>query len=544
MKLRPYQEKLTTDIFDAFDQGARAVLAVLPTGGGKTVTFAALTGMQSLPVCVQVHRVELVSQISMTLASFGIRHRLVAPSGTVRSIRAEHFAAFGRHFDHPSAPVAVASVDTLISRYDDYRSWALTVGLVITDEAAHVQRDNKWGACLALFPNARSIGFTATPVRADGKGLGAHNDGVYETMVRGPTTADLIAMGYLSNYRLIAKPSNLDVADIKVTASGDFSGKELRTRSHKSHIVGDVVKEYMRHAAGKQGITFTVDVETANELAEQFRAAGVPAAAVSAKTDEGERQRAIKAFRRGELKQLTNCDLFGEGFDVPGVEVVSLARPTCSLGLYLQQVGRALRPAEGKPHALIIDHVGNWERHGLPDSPREWSLEGRAKGSRKSNMPDDVEPVTTCTECFLVFKRVLLPKCPYCGHVRDPESRRKPEQVDGDLMEIDADVLAQLRQATNLPPPEVIAEKVTHAAGRNAGRAAYKNQEAKIRAQKELKDAIALWAGIRKERGQSDSQSFREFFLTFGYDVLTAQTLQRSEMEALTERISSTWAKS
>jgi len=512
------------------------VCAVLPTGGGKTVTFAARMQRSTLPIATNVHRVELVSQISMTLARFEVRHRLIAPASTVRSIRNEHFREFGRTFDNPSAMHAVASVDTLLSRADEYAQYAGQVSEVITDEAAHMLRDNKWGVARGLFKNARGIGFTATPCRADGKGLGRHADGMFDAMVRGPTTGQLIALGHLSRYKIIAKPSDIDVSGLNVSdVTGDYSAPQLRARSHKSHIVGDVVETYLKHVPGKQAIVFTVDVETANELAERFRQAGVPAASVSAKTDEAERVASVRRFREGELKVLTNCDLFGEGFDVPGVEVVCLARPTMSLSLHLQQVGRALRPAPGKAFAYIIDHVGNWEKHGLPDSPRVWTLDGTTRKSRQ--LDADAVKLTTCLECFLVFERKLLPTCPYCGCTRSPAERRAPEQVDGDLTILDDDVLAQMRECIELEAPEHVAQKISHKAGRNAGRAAYENQKARIEEQRALQDAIALWAGKRKDAGQSDAVSYREFFLTFGCDVLTAQSLPRKDMEALRARI-------
>lgn len=540
MQLRPYQYKLTEDIQDTFQAGATNVLAVMPTGAGKTVTFADLTAKSPDPAVLLAHRTELVSQISMTLARFGVEHRLIAPAATVRSVRQEHYREFRRYFDNPQAPSAVASVDTLIARAELYTGWARQVGLWIIDEAAHVignlgNPPNKWGRCAAMFENARGIGFTATPLRADGKGLGRHAHGIFDAMVEGPTVGWLMRHGFLSDYRLIAKPSNINVADLTATASGDFSQKKLALRSHESQIVGDVVQEYRRYADGKQGITFTVDVETANELAQAFIAAGIPAAAVSAKTQEAERARAIRAFRNGEIKQLTNCDLFGEGFDVPGVEVVSLARPTMSLGLHLQQVGRALRTAEGKTHAIIIDHVGNWERHGLPDTPRTWTLDARER--RKAKDDPDLVAVTSCLNCFLVFERKLLPKCPHCGHVREISERSKPEHVDGDLTELDLKALAALRESVELENPDKIARRAYFAGGSGAAERTRQSQVERIKAQNELKEAIADWAGRRKASGQSDSASYREFYLTYGMDVLTAQTLPTKEMDALRERL-------
>lgn len=536
--LRDYQAKLTADIWRALDQpGVQAVCAVMPTGAGKTVTFAHMTDAYEGAVALMVHRVELVAQISLALARVGAVHRIIAPPSTISACLAEHRRELGRTVYNPHSEHSVIAVDTLVARGDIYAPYAQQVGLWIIDEAAHVLADNKWGKCAAMFPNAKGVGFTATPKRADGKGLGRHAHGVFDDMVIGPTVAELIARGFLSKYRILSTPSDMNLDDLKATASGDFAPKALATRAHASHIVGDVVETYLKHAAGKQGITFTTDVETANHMAERFNQAGVPAKAVSAKTPDAERAAAIRAFRKGELKQLTNCDLFGEGFDVPGVEAVSLARPTCSLALYLQQVGRAMRPAEGKSHALILDHVGNWQRHGLPDTPRRWNLDARERASKGDKDPD-VMAVTSCLECFGVFPRAKLPTCPYCGARRDPTERRRPEQVDGDLMELDPDVLAALREAVELPTPDRQADKVFHKTGNKAAaEAARGHAYRRIEAQQRLRDAEALWGGHGNAQGKSDSELYREFFLTFGVDVLTAQTWGTKEMDELTERI-------
>lgn len=538
--LRDYQHKLKADVAAALDTpGVRDVCAVMPTGAGKTVTFGDMTDSFDGAVAIQVHRTELVCQISTTLARFGVVHRIIAPPSTIAAALSDHRRETGGTCYNPHSHHAVIAVDTLIARGDVYASYMAQVRLVITDEAAHVQADNKWGRARAMFANAQHVGFTATPKRADGRGLGREcGHGVFDIMVQGPTVAELIARGFLSKYRILSTPSDMNIDDLKATAGGDFNGKALALRAHQSHIVGDVVNTYLQHAAGKKGITFTTDVETANALAEQFRAQGVRAAAVSAKTPDGERAAMIRAFRNGELMQLTNCDLFGEGFDVPGVEVVSQARPTMSLSLYLQQVGRGMRPAEGKESALILDHVGNWQRHGLPDTPRRWTLEPRESARGKNERDPDVIAVTSCHECFQVFPRAKLPTCPLCGFVHEPTARRSPEQVDGDLVELDPDVLAALREAVKLESPDEVSRKVMFGTGNAAAaeRAAGLRRE-KLASQEKLREAEALWGGHGKAAGKSDSELYREFYLTFGVDVLTAQTWDRKDMDELTAKI-------
>jgi superfamily II DNA or RNA helicase len=537
--LRPYQSDLVTRIDAALARDdVKAVCAVMPTGAGKTVTFSHITDAHPGAVSLMVHRVELVCQISLALARVGAEHRIIAPPATISAALAEHRRELGRTVYNPHSKHSVCAVDTLVARADTYKNWAEQVSLWIIDEAAHVLKENKWGRCAAMFPNAKGIGFTATPKRADGKGLGSHAHGVFDEIIIGPTVAQLIAAGFLSPYRLLSKPSDMSLDDLKATASGDFAQKTLAMRAHDSHIVGDVVEHYLKHAPGKQGITFATDVGTAQDLAEQYRARGVPAECVSAKTPEAERARIIRKFRAGDLLQLTNCDLFGEGFDVPGVEVVSLARPTCSLALYLQQVGRAMRPAPGKDSAIIIDHVGNWQRHGLPDSPRRWNLDARERGVTRDALAGPA--VTYCSACFLVFLRAKLPTCPYCGFTHSATERRRPEQVDGDLSELDPDVLAALRESVELEDPDALAARVVHAAGHAAALGAAERQRERIRSQQQLRDVIAIWAGKGKQAGKSDSELYREFFLTFGVDVLTAQTTPRREMDKLREEIEQT----
>lgn len=534
--LRDYQVRLVTDIQTALGAGAENVLAVMPTGAGKTVTFADMTDKHDGAVALLVHRTELVCQISTALARSGAVHRIIAPQSTINAALSDHRRELGKTFYNPHSEHAVCAVDTLVARADLYKSWAAQVSLWIIDEAAHVLRDNKWGRCVELFPNANGVGFTATPKRADGKGLGRHAHGVFDAMVQGPTVAELMRRGYLSKYRILSVPSDMNIEDLRATAGGDFNQKQLATRAHQSHIVGDVVQTYLTHARGKQGITFATDVETANELASQFVACGVPARAVSAKTPDGERADAIRRFRTGEIQQLVNVDLFGEGFDVPGVEVVSEARPTMSLALYLQQIGRGMRPADGKESALILDHVGNYMRHGLPDTPRRWSMDARERSNSKKADPD-VMPVTSCLSCFRVFPRCQLPTCPHCGHDHPPAERRKPEQVDGDLTELDPDVLNALRGSVDLEDPDKLANRVVHAAGHVAAEGARERQCERIRSQQALRDAQAMWGGIGKAAGMTDKEMYRLFFLMFGVDVLTAQTWTRKDMDELRDRI-------
>lgn len=538
MKLRPYQKDSKSDIYSRWAQGDKNVLEVLPTGAGKTVLLSDIVHDNKGATCVIAHRQELVSQISLALAHNGVRHRIVAPPATVRWIVGLHMRGVGRSWYEPSSRVAVAGVNTILRRTGELGDWLRSVTLWVIDEAHHVTKDNQWGKAAALFPNARGLGVTATPLRADGKGLGRHADGVFDSMVVGPGMRDLIASGYLTDYRIFAPPSDLDLSSVKTSAAtGDYSAPGLRNAVEKSHITGDVVAHYLRIAPGKLGVTFATDVASATEIAEKFNAAGVPAAVVSAKTPDKERVSILRRFKNRELLQLVNVDLFGEGFDLPAIEVVSMARPTQSYALFVQQFGRALRLMDGKDWAIIIDHVGNVVRHGLPDAPKSWSLDRREK--RRSSAPTDVMPVKACPKCTGVFERIHK-VCPFCGHYAEPVERSGPEFVDGDLCELDAATLATMREAVEAVDREPEAVRAAAAAKRMPviGQLAHvKRHMVRKEAQAELRAEIALWAGVQRSKGREDSESYRRFYHTFGVDVLGAQALGTVEAAALADQL-------
>ena len=442
VKLYPDQQALEQKIHAAWAKGHRNVLAVLPTGGGKTVIFSKILADEQVPSIAIAHRQELVAQISLALARNGVRHRIIGPESVAQICRRQHISELQKNYIEPGAAVAVAGVDTLV-RLDGKAGWMKQIKLVVQDEAHHVLKVNKWGVAAGMFPNAKMLGVTATPVRADGKGLGRHVDGLFHILVEGPTMRELIDRGRLTEYRIFAPVTvDLNLGDVPISAGGDFSPQKLAVAVHKSHIVGDVVKSYERFANGKLGVTFAVDVQSATEIAKAYRDAGIPAEVVTAETDPAYRAAILRKFRNRQLLQLVNVDLFGEGFDLPAIEVVSMARPTQSFSLYCQQFGRALRLLEGKTHAIVIDHVGNVIRHGLPDAPRVWTLDGRDR--RASSKKSDVVPVRTCVKCVSAYEAYLI-KCPYCGNVPEPAARSTPEAVDGDLAELDFETLARMR---------------------------------------------------------------------------------------------------
>lgn len=551
MKLRPPQIDIKAGIYNSWNAGAQNTLAVSPTGSGKTVIFSNIIQEHTGVSCAIAHRQELVGQISLSLARYGVRHRIIGPDSVVRLISHQHQTELGRSFYDTSAMCAVAGVDTLIRRGEQLKRWLPQVTLWVQDEAHHVLRSNKWGAAAEMFPNARGLGVTATPCRADGKGLGRHADGLFDDMYVGPSAREFIDMGYLTDYRIFAPPSDLDLQGVNITGSGDYSPTQLKQRVRKSHIVGDVVDHYLRIAPFKLGVTFVDSVETAIEVKNQYCAAGIPAEVVTANTPAVERANILNRFKNRQLLQLVNVDLFGEGFDLPAIEVVSMARPTQSYSLYAQQFGRALRimipdvlagawdtytneqrrhfiAQSEKPMAIIIDHVGNFMRHGRPDVHKLWTLDRRTKRAKKTK---DETQLKNCTNpaCLGAYEAYLL-ACPYCGFAPEPAARTSPEFVDGDLVELDPNTLAELtsekaridgvpRIPQNATPLVAAGIKKNHAARQNA--------------QGELRDGLMWWGGVHESLGYSLRESQKIFFLRFGVDVMTAQTYGRPDAEKL-----------
>jgi superfamily II DNA or RNA helicase len=377
---------------------------------------------------------------------------------------------------------------------------------------------------------------------------------------------DIINMGYLTDYKIYAPPSDVDLSQVAMSdATGDFNADQLRKAVHKSHITGDIVSHYLKFAPGKLGVTFAVDVEAATEIAAAFRAQGVPAEVVSAKTPDAIRAAISGRFKRREVLQLVNVDLFGEGYDLPAIEVVSFGRPTASFPLYAQQKGRCLRlmlteaelrgynnltdaqrraviAASGKPHGIIIDHVGNVFRHGLADAPRVWTLDRR---ERKSAKKSDAIPMRVCVNtdangtglvCAKEYER-FHKACPYCGFYPEPPKRSAPEFVDGDLSELDAETLAAMRGEIervdgDCYPPKGLSDMAKAAIRREH----WDRQEA----QRNLRNVIAWWAGLQHAQGRSESESYRRFWHTFGVDVASCQALGAREATELAERVNAT----
>lgn len=530
-ELRFYQTKLDNDITEAWDAGAENICAELPTGGGKTVVMAKRFAEHRGASIGIAHRQELVSQISLALARFGLRHRIIAPKEICQMIARRHHDYIGQSFYDPNAWVGVAGVDTLIRRPPS-DPWFHQVTLWQTDECHHVLRGNKWGKACAIFQRAKGIGWTATPGRADGKGIGRKADGLMDVMISGPRMRDLINAGYLTEYRLACPPNDIDMSDVGVGTNGDFNQAKLRKAVHKSSkIVGDIVKKYLEVAPGKRGVTFAVDIEHAEEMAAAYRAAGVRAELVSSETPGPLRDNIIRRLERGDVLQVVNVDIFGEGFDLPAIEVVSMGRPTQSFPLYAQQFGRALRPSEGKTHGIILDHAGNTARHGgPPDKPRAWSLNSRTRGPM---LPLDGIPMRDCTHCAAPYERIL-PCCPYCNQAPEIMDKSRPEFVDGDLLELTPEALQLMRHEVDRIDGAFWAPNGMAAGIYRLKSAQHYERQAM---QVSLRDQIHTWAGWKREGGADDRQIYKLFFWKFGTDIMSAMALNAADAALLAAHI-------
>jgi hypothetical protein len=382
-------------------------------------------------------------------------------------------------------------------------------------------------------------------------------------MILGPSKGELVAEGYLTDYRVWCPQSDIEalIGEERISESGDWSPTAQRNASRKSHITGDVVDSYRRWAWGKLNLAFTTDVETCVKMAESYNAAGIPAMAITGNTDPNIRRQAFRRFVARELWTIVTVDIVGEGTDVPACEVITEARPTQSLAVSRQHWGRGDRPmwvagkepatregrlasiaASTKPYAIYIDHTGSFRNPALgpPDRPVQWSLDRRDK---RSSGPSDAIPLTVCLGCYQPFPRIHR-ICPYCQTpVPAPTSRSAPEHVDGDLAELSPEVLAQLRgavAAVDRTPEETRAHYAATGLPDLLVRAQVNRHHERTQAQAALRHAMAVWAGPYHAAGECDRTLQRRWYLTYGCSTLEAMALGRAEAEALTHRLDGT----
>ena len=432
-KLRDYQKQLIEDVREEFRQGRKKTCLVAPCGAGKTVIMAhmaARAASRGQRVLFTVHRTELIDQSSKALIDMGVHHGLIA-------------AGYPADF---SLPVQVGSIFSIIRRLEQMQA----PDLIIFDEAHHCKASS-WLKLLQFYPDSCVVGLTATPMRMGGDGLGD----IFDSLTIGPTVKQLTTSGRLAPFKYYAPPVKANLNGVRVKY-GEYVKSDVAYAMDQANVIGDAIETYTKLAAGKQAVCYCSSVEHSKHTAELFRKAGIAAMHIDGETNRHIRKDLIDRFRRDEFKIITNVDLISEGFDVPNMEAVILLRPTQSLTLHVQQSMRPMRPSDNPDKvAIIIDHVGNCYRHGLPDEDRIWTLETAPKKPKQERE----FLLRQCPKCFAAHRPG--PKCPECGYIYPVEERTQVTQLDGELVKIDElerqRKKQEIKNAKSIPELEQIA---------------------------------------------------------------------------------------
>ena len=391
MELRQYQTELIEKIRNELRAGKKSICAVLGCGGGKSVIqgmIAKSATQKKNEVLFIVHRKELCRQIENTFQMC--------------------------HVDFNYCTVGM--VQTLCRRVAKLNE----PKLILVDECHHILSDS-YKKIIDCFPKAIVIGFTATPVRMNEGGLGA----AFESLIESVSTKWLIENRYLAPYKYYG----VELADTRRLhiKNGEFDPYEVESLMSQSVIFGGAVENWKKFAEGRQTIVYCSSINTSKATAQAFQEAGITAAHLDGTTHKTDRERIVADFRNGKIKVLCNVDLFGEGFDVPDCEAVILLRPTRSLALHIQQSMRSMRYKPGKT-AIILDHVGNYTRHGLPDDEREWTLQQKKKTKKNGKVN-----VKNCPNCCAVVPSGKQ-ACPNCGY-EFMAKRREPAVIDDVMLQ-------------------------------------------------------------------------------------------------------------
>lgn len=408
-ELRYYQTDGINNLRCLMQQGHRRIVRQCPTGAGKSieiVTIAESAAAKGQRVCIMAHRQELLEQIGAILD---------APYGWIKA---------GKPIAK-SRMVQLASVSSMVNRLNDY-----VFDLIIADEAHH-SISTTWSKVIHAYPKARVIGFTATPARLDGKPL----SDIFSAMTLGPSVQELIDAGYLKPAVYYGPNVEADLSGVG-KARGDFDATKLASAMNKPTITGDAIEHYLKLAKGIPAILFGVSINHIEDVAAQFRGAGINFQAVHGKMDRRKIKAILGDLGAGRIQGVTSCDLISEGVDIPVVSCGIFLRPTCSLGLWLQQLGRCLRPADGYPQAIMLDHAGNWKRHGLAHWDRLWTLDGK-EAVDTTDAAIRIKKSVQCPMCGAIHTKA--PECPICFHRY--KSAREYEQTAGNLSQITADAL-------------------------------------------------------------------------------------------------------
>ncbi len=390
VQLRPYQSRAVAETLAYLQRGCRGVAVESPVGSGKTTM-----GMSVVKTLLDAgkrgawlaHRVELCDQASERAALYGIPHGRVMPG---HEIGPERFH--------------ICSVDTLAARLGGICDWLESLDFIFIDEAQHIVASG-WNGVVSAAVRAQRVGLSATWFRLDGRGLGEGNH--FDRIVQCPGSRDLTAMGYLAPAIVYSPPTDLDMRSVP-KLGGDYKLSDMAAEVQRAQLAVIGRRWYARHAPGQPALVFCPTVEMAEASAAAYRAAGWSAQSVDGTMSARERAAAVKGLASGRIQILTSVSLLGEGFDCPEIAVAILERPTESTSLFIQQIGRALRPHPDKSHAVILDLVMNTARHGMYDAPRPWTLEGGLKGLERQ-----VAPTSRCVRCWRVHEKA--DHCPGCG---------------------------------------------------------------------------------------------------------------------------------
>lgn len=422
-ELHDYQQTLVDKTRKSYADGYKAPCVVAPCGAGKSVIISEIARMTTLrgnQVLFLVHRRELIDQIKGTFKKNNVDLKLVY---------------FGM-------------VQTVVRKLDKIPK----PKLIITDENHHGLA-NSYRKIYEYFSDVLRLGFTATPIRLNGSGLGDINDILIEEV----DAKWLIENNYLSPYKYYA-PKLIDTEKLKLNSLKEFSSTSVNQAMEDKTIYGDAIKHYKQLADGEQAIAYCHSIESSKQVTSEFIKNGIKAVHLDGKTPKEERSEIIQKFRDKEVQVISNVDLIGEGFDVPDCSTVIMLRPTQSLSLYIQQAMRGMRYRPGKT-SIIIDHVDNVRRHGLPDMEREWSLEG----NKKTSSGESEIKIKQCENCFAVYHQSES-ECPMCGHV--PEIKEiKDYEVDesAELTEVtEEDITLDFREPSDCKNMKELYELAKH----------------------------------------------------------------------------------
>ena len=398
--LRDYQQDLFFKTSEAFKNGFRRPLIVAPCGAGKSYLFAEMIRRTKGEVLVLTHRQELKQQHEELLHKLGITN------------------------------ARVAMVLTEYNRRGKYP----TPALIVTDEA-HLSRSNSWQKVIEYY-DTYTVGFTATPIRLDGKPLGD----IFDVLIEGVDVRWLIDHQRLAPYEYYA-PTTVDTSNLRKVA-GDYAVSDLERLMNERAIYGNVVESYRRFASGERAIAYCVSVRHATDTAKAFNSVGIRAEVLHSGTSAKQRAGVMDDFRSGRISILCNVGIIAEGISIDEVTCCMLLRPTDSIALGIQQMMRCMRYLPGKT-AKILDFVGNYTRIGLPDDDREWSLDKPVSRRERCNENGDFY-IRCCPECFMTFK--TAPVCPYCHaeYPLHPTEIQVHESIE--LARITAEEMARLEQ--------------------------------------------------------------------------------------------------